>query len=212
MRKCHKWTVEQIEWLKNNCKGKRLKEITADFNRTFNTELSVTAVAAKKDSLKIKTGLTGYFPKGNVPFNKGKKWDDYMTEDSKNKSLATTFKKGIIPPNTHPIGTEVTDSDGYILIKVAETNKWEYRSRFVYKTNFGEIPKGYAILHRDKNKANDNPDNLIAVSRQELARLNQDGLLSDVPEISDIAINLVKLKLKIREREKEKCKGNNIKN
>lgn len=53
---------------------------------------------------------------GNIPFNKGKK--GYMSAEQYEKCKQTMFKKGNIPANHRPIGSERVGKDGYILIKI----------------------------------------------------------------------------------------------
>ena len=54
---------------------------------------------------KLKSGLTGRFVKGQISWNKGKKWDDYMSKEGQANSRKTTFKKGNIPPNQRTVGS-----------------------------------------------------------------------------------------------------------
>ncbi len=44
--------------------------------------------------------------------------------------------------------------------------------RRVYEENFGTIPKGYHIHHKDGNHENNHPSNLIAVTPEQHARLH----------------------------------------
>ena len=46
------------------------------------------------------------------------------------------------------------------------------RPRKVYEENFGKIPKGFVVIHKDGDKDNDSPDNLEAISRGELMKRN----------------------------------------
>lgn len=39
--------------------------------------------------------------------------------------------------------------------------------RFVYENEYGEIPIGYEIHHKDGNKQNNNIENLVAIPREE---------------------------------------------
>lgn len=44
--------------------------------------------------------------------------------------------------------------------------------RQIYIYNFGEIPKGYVIHHKDENTLNNKPSNLVAMSKSEHMRLH----------------------------------------
>lgn len=46
------------------------------------------------------------------------------------------------------------------------------RPRYIYEQRYGKIPNGFVIYHKDGNKDNDNVENLVAISRAELAKLN----------------------------------------
>ena len=59
------------------------------------------------------------------------------------------------------------------------TLKSSYKARQAYRKYYGKIPKGCDIHHRDRNKLNNSPDNLIALTRsehlQEHSRKNETG-------------------------------------
>jgi hypothetical protein len=48
------------------------------------------------------------------------------------------------------------------------------RNRKVYEENYGEIPKGYVIYHKNGMSWDDRPENLEAISRAELANRNRE--------------------------------------
>jgi hypothetical protein len=55
--------------------------------------------------------------------------------------------------------------DGYR--RVCVSGKYHYIHKIVYFLNFGEIPDGYVVDHIDRNKLNNNLDNLrLATKRQ----------------------------------------------
>jgi hypothetical protein len=54
----------------------------------------------------------------------------------------------------------------------AGSNQRARRPRKVYEDNYGPIPKGFIIYHKDGNNFNDDPKNLEAISRAELLRRN----------------------------------------
>lgn len=62
----------------------------------------------------------------------------------------------------------------YILVKAPDDypykkyrNKYCYEHVLVYWQNFGEIPNGYHIHHKDENKHNNNIENLELISMSE---------------------------------------------
>ena len=105
----------------------------------------------------------------------------------------TSFKKGTIPPNQVPVGTESYTKGGYIKVKVADPNKWELKQRLVYKQHHGEVPKGYSVIFADGNIYNYDIDNLIAVSRAELLVINNNKLIYEDKELTKVGVNIAKI-------------------
>lgn len=106
------------------------------------------------------------FKKGDIPHNKGKKWDEWMKKEwLDNPSL---YKKGNIPYSMKPIGAERINSYGYIQVKIALPNKWKLKHRIIWEEKYGEIPKGHDIHFRDGDRKNTNIDNLELVSKREV--------------------------------------------
>lgn len=205
--KIHKYTPEEIEFLRQNVPGRTLKEIQYLFNKKFNLNVGEYSLENAKHRYNIKSGITGgQFRKGNVPVNKGKKWSEYMPQESQQGCLRTTFKKGNVPHNHRPVGSERVTKDGYIEIKVQEPNKWKLKHRVLYEKEYGEIPKGHKLIFADGNKLNINLDNLILVSPSEELIMNRnklffgDGSLTKtgalVSKVIDTANKRKKLKIK----------------
>ena len=99
-----------------------------------------------------------------------------MSKEQYNKCKNTMFKKGNIPANHRPIGSERITVDGIVEIKIAEPNKWKAKARVIYEKEFGTIPKGYIIIYLDGNKQNLEPNNLKAISRKENLIMNHSKL------------------------------------
>ena len=54
--------------------------------------------------------------------------------------------------------------------------------RAVYEYYYGKIPNGYHVHHVDHDKANNDPDNLIALSRSDHLKLHEDELTCEQRE------------------------------
>lgn len=143
---------------------------------------------------KITTGRTGFFEKGHTPFNKDKK--------NLQKRNSTSFKKGCIPHNYMPIGSERVNSDGYVDVKVSE-NKWKQKHIIIWEKANGPIPSKHCLIFADRNKLNVSLDNLILVTRRELCKMNRDNLITTNKEITEVGHTLTKLKLKLSDRSKK---------
>ena len=126
----HKWTNEEKEYLASIVKGSTYKEITKQMNDKFEYNFSEEQIKGMMYRNKLTTGTGGYFKKGSTPWNKGLK--GYMGANK------TSFKKGTIPPQYRPVGSERITRDGYTEIKVKDPNKWELKHRLIYKQHYGE--------------------------------------------------------------------------
>lgn len=190
-----KATPDQAEFIKLNAKGKTTAELTNLFNKKFNTDIKTTQIRAFKQRNKITSGVDTRFKKGSIPFNKGKKgvggWEP------------TQFKKGNIPANHRKVGSERIDRDGYVLVKVAEPNKWKLKHRVVWEEANGPIPEGYHVIFSDGNKENLSIDNLILVSRKQLLTLNKNKLIKKDADLTKTGLAIANVLIKISELKNE---------
>ena len=107
------------------------------------------------------------FGKGHVPYNKGRRRDEYLSPESMAKCKKTQFAKGNTPKNYRRVGSERVNVYGYIEIKVADPNKWCLKHRIVWEASNGAIPPGMNIQFRDGNRQNTSLYNLYMISRQD---------------------------------------------
>src|SRR5699024_1637270 len=182
------------EYLASIVKGSTYKEITKKMNDKFEYNFSEEQVKGMMYRNKLTTGTGGYFKKGSTPWNKGLK--GYMGANK------TSFKKGTIPPNQVPIGTESITKGGYIKVKVGEPNKWKLKQRYIYEQHYGEIPNNYNIIFADGNIMNFDIDNLIAVSKSEMLILNNNNLRFEDKELTKVGVNIAKVIDKAKKRNK----------
>jgi len=200
---CLIFTQEQAEFIKAKYRDMPLSDLTNIFNERFDTEKTFSQLRSFTRNHKVKSGRTGRFEKGNKPHNTGTK--GLMPGSS------TSFKKGNIPKNLKPLGSErVCSKDGYILIKVAEKNPYNgqptrYRAKHivVYEKEHGPVPDGYMVRFADGDKLNCSPDNLELVSKRENLYLNNNGY-SDLPEeLKPTMKALAKVEIKVSSLLKE---------
>ena len=188
----HKWTDKEKEYLASIVKGSTYKEITEKMNDKFEYNFSEEQVKGMMNRNKLTTGTGGYFKKGTTPWNKGLK--GYMGANK------TSFKKGTIPPNQVPIGTESITKGGYIKVKVGEPNKWKLKQRYIYEQHYGEIPKDCNVIFADKNIRNFDINNLILVSKAEMLILNNNKLIFEDKELTKVGVNIAKVIDKAKKR------------
>lgn len=185
----HKYTEEEKQFFVDFVPGHSHKEIQQAFIRKFGWEISITQVSSSIKRYNLNTGRTGRFEKGQTSHNKGKK----MTPELYAKCKGTMFKKGNVPQNHRPVGSERISKDGYVEIKVAEPNKWMLKHRLVWQQANGEIPKGHIVIFRDNNKRNISLENLMLISRNENLIINGHNLSGTIDEMKDLAVNFAKL-------------------
>lgn len=189
------YSDEMIEFLRNNSFGKSRKEIVEIFNNEFKLSKTEDQLSSFMKRKGITTGRTGHFEKGAVPFNKGMK--GYQ------KPNVTSFKKGCVPHNYVPIGSERVNSDGYVDIKISE-NKWKQKHRIMWEEINGPVPRNCCLIFADQNKLNVTLENLILVTRRELFKMNQEKLIKNNKELTKVGHTVAKLKIKIQDITKKK--------
>lgn len=188
----HFYNAKEIEYLRKIAIGRTNKEITKMFNKKFNLKLSETAISGTRKRYNIKNGLDGRFKKGHKTWNKGMKG---LSTGGKE----TQFKKGNLPLNYMPVGSERVNGDDYVDIKIADPNKWKGKHILIWEKNNGPVPKNYAIIFGDGDNRNFNIENLICVSRQQLLYLNRNRLIKNDVELTRTGIILADLNKKISE-------------
>lgn len=183
-RKLHKFTEEQAEFLIKHVKGRGNKELTDLFNKHFGLNLKVSQVEAFKKNRRLSSGLPGNrFAKGYTPYNKGK----------------------VI--SKVPIGAERIDSKGYVMVKVAQgknQKNWQYKHILLWEKHNGPVPLGHVLLFADGNKRNVCLENLMLVTKKQMVRLNQLGLIKNDAELTRTGIVIADLANKIGELRRTK--------
>lgn len=190
----HRYTSEQIAFITENIIGRSRSDLKVLFNTHFDLDLSLSQITGFIKNHKLNSGLDSRFKPGCLPFNKGKKgiggWEP------------TQFKKGKKPHNYKPVGTERVNGEGYVDIKVADPNKWRSKHLVVWEKENGPVPKGYVVIFGDGNRRNFDVNNLILVSRKQLAILNKNKLIQDNAELTRTAIIVADIFSKLSERKK----------
>jgi hypothetical protein len=198
-----KYTKKQIEYLMSIIPGHSYQEIIGLFCNRFKLQLSLGQIKSFVGNRKLNTGRTGCFNKGHIPFNKGQKGLNIG-------GVETQFKKGHLPHNYYPVGTERVRTghygrptfDNYIDVKIADPNKWKAKHILIWEAHNGPVPKGHAVIFGDRNNRNFDINNLILVSRKQLAILNKNKLIQNDADLTRTAVVVADIYLKISERKK----------
>ncbi|HEL2553014.1 TPA: HNH endonuclease [Streptococcus suis] len=184
-------TDEQHDYFVKIQKGRSAKEVAKAMNDQFGVCLNANQIKNYRRNHGLKSGLTGHFEKGRLPHNKGKKYPGMRNSGQ--------FKKGNRPASYLPVGTVNYTTDGYPKIKVADPDKWEYLHRQTWEKHHGLVPDGHSVVFLDGDKTNWDISNLACLSKNEVARMNQDGLFASDADLTKVGIGYTKLKNKIIE-------------
>lgn len=140
--------------------------MTDRLNARFGTEIKCSSIINLCARKKWISGISGNFPKGSDPWNKGV--TGYMGAN------ATSFKKGQKTHNRRPVGSErICKKDGYVLVKVAEPKEWRGKHSVVWESVHGKMPAGHCIRFLDNDQSNCDIDNLVCVKRAVHATINK---------------------------------------
>lgn len=92
---------------------------------------------------------------------------------------------------------------GYVDIKIADPNKWKGKHILIWEELHGPVPKGHAVIFADGNNRNFDPENLLLVSRKQLVRMNQRGLIQNDAELTKTGVIIADIYNKIGEAKRK---------
>jgi HNH endonuclease len=144
-----------------------------------------------------KAGSMYRFPKGQTPWNKGKR--GYMGANE------TSFKPGSIPPQSKPFGALYIRKDKGVQLwyAKAEGNKVRPLHYLLYEKEHGAIPKGHILRFKDGNTLNPLSENLECISRAENLKRNSIHRYKEAnPDLYKATYALIGLKQAITARAK----------
>lgn len=170
-----KWTEEMKRYLREHYAADKSDDIAMALHVTKQAVVAKASILGLKKPREFFAKVSqcdackaNQFRKGHVPFNKGmKNFQELLSPEKRARVIANRFKKGNLPKNHKPVGSERTTKYGYIERKTQEPNKWELLHRIVWREHNGEIPKGYNIQFKDGDKTNCAIENLYIISRRE---------------------------------------------
>lgn len=194
------YTQEQLDYLEElSAKGLFNTEITKLFNKKFGTSRTENAIQNIRTKYGIKTSARNYWKKGHKPWNKGLKGVNVGGKE-------TQFKKGHVPANRRPIGAERVTKDGYTEVKIQDgqlNDNWIMKHILIWEKAHGPVPEGHTVIFGDSNRQNCKLENLVLVSRAQLVRMNQLGLIKNNVELTKTGALIADIHNRIGERKKE---------
>ena len=105
------------------------------------------------------------------------------------------FKKGHQPANHREVGSERTNVEGYVEIKVAEPNRWQLKHRVMYENYHNvKLKSTDVVIFLDGDKQNFDIENLALIDRGINAIMNHEGMRFANAEITRTEVNIAKLK------------------
>lgn len=185
-------TDEQTRYLLEHYKGITTFELTKMLNDRFQTDFTRSQIKSYLSNHRLKNGVVKRFEKGHVPMNKGKK----MPKKQYEKSCHTMFKKGSIPANRLPLGTEKERADGYVWVKIQDGKKnknWKLKHVLIWEKEYGPLQDGEIVIFLDGNTRNFSIENLTTVSKAINVRLNQNHLRYKEKELTKAGIAVAEL-------------------
>lgn len=184
------WTDKQDLFLINNYQNSTASEIAKCLGKSKSSIKSRCFKLGLKLLNENKTAKRlNQFKKGQTAYNKGQK----MKPEAYEKCKHTFFKKGQESNNKKPVGsTRITD--GYIMVKIDEPNKWNLLHRIVYEKCYGEIPENHNVNFKDGNRLNCEPENLYCLSKEEQM------LKNSIQNLPEELISIIRLKGQLKKQ------------
>lgn len=182
------YTLQEHEYIKANIATMSIKELAKELKRCSATLLKEAHKIGLTDIIWNKKKASQLQP-GNVPINKGMKIHEYMNAEQIARFQANQYKKGSIPHNALPDGSEVqrVDKSGkiYTLVKVPGIRKLVLKHRFVWEKFHGKkIPYRHKITFKDGDTFNFAIENLECISYE--AQMIQNSIHQYPEEIKEL--------------------------
>ena len=195
-----------LQFVTENVKGRCTSELAQMVRERFGIDFTAQQARTYIRNHGLVSGYDSRFVKGTPAYNKGMKQEEWLSPEAIERTKRTRFQKGQMPRNHHEVGTVVLLSDGYLVQKISEPDRWELLHRLVWEEHNGPIPEGGIIIFLDGNSQNCDINNLQMITRAEHARLNQNHLRFKDPELTKTGITVAKILTAAGSKKKEKKK------
>jgi hypothetical protein len=208
------WEEQELDFLRTAYPNTSTKTLAEQLARSVNAIYGRAALMglhkstqylAGPDACRLRrgdnVGTSTRFRSGHVPANKGLRRPGW----SRGRMAETQFKAGTKPHTWKPLGSTRLTKDGYLQRKVSDTGypprDWVGEHILLWEKAHGPMPKGHALIFKDRNKGNIRLDNLELITRRELMRRNT--IHNYPPELVDVIRLGAALKRQLRRRHEE---------
>jgi hypothetical protein len=192
---------EQIEFLRKTYARHEARETCRRFNAKYGTKTNWTALRTWMNKHGIFSGNDGKFNSDKKPWNAGTKG---LTGPNKH-----SFKPGMLPAKTRPVGYERKTTDGYIEVKVSEDwnpakkmyGQWRRKNHIVWEQHYGPIPEGMLVSFRNGDRSDCRIENLVLITKSVLRSLIHADFYRQPDEIKPVLMTMTQLRMKVAEKE-----------
>ena len=170
-------TDEQLEYLKENYKGRTTQELVDLMNKQFGTNFTVKQLQTFKKHNGFTSGVDTRFKKGELG----------SYNEARLRDIGDSF---------------VSRKDGYHYIKVGK-NKWVKKQRYLYEQAHGvKLPTRMRVIFLDGDKNNFDIDNLKAVDSRTILMAKNKNLFTSDKETTETGLLVSELILKTFDKKK----------
>lgn len=149
------WTAAEIRRLRRLYPNMENGKLGERLGRSWSAVQNIAVKLGLKKSPEFMR--TVRFPKGLIPWNLGK--TGYMGANR------TSFRKGHRPQTWRPVGSERVNRDGTLERKVGNPKRWQPVKDIIWKAKHGRIPRGWFVVHKNRNRQDFRLRNLTLVNR-----------------------------------------------
>lgn len=211
-------TPEQDAFILKHYKGTGHRDMADLVNKHFGTDFTKEQMKAYYARNKLNSGLTGRFEKGHEPQNKGKTWDQFMSQEGQKNSQKTQFKPGHTPHNGGaPVGTVRLRHDHknrpgckpYYWEKVEQPNVWRMKHVLEWERHNGPVPDGCMVTFANGDTLDYRIDNLILETKAQHGVKNRHHIHGYDRESALAANKIADIKMAVSKRKRKKKRGGN---
>lgn len=186
--KHHKYTDDEIKWIKNQSKEISKAELFKRFCKEFGRNMTEKSFISFLSKSGIRTEKRHHYTKkqndflienvGKIPYRKlTELFNEKFNADVSLVSLRGQclsylgVKQGFNPKNHLEVGEKRKSSTGYTRIKTTKQEgldrnvRWKALSRMIYEEHYGKIPENCVIVFLDGNKGNLDINNLYCITK-----------------------------------------------